>query len=248
MRKVINIPKWYEKNRIIELRKNAGLNQTQVAEQIGCVLKTYQNYEQGHNFPTLEYATALAELYKVSIDYLLGRSDCRNVDNSYIKQKIGLDDSAINTLSSWFKYQENMEKEHQKMIYLPIETLNDLLSDKHNMESLLRGIQDLLQSDYKLPAYHNGESEIVEINEKYNKCLVPKCVIFDNDYDVIKGIGNFPDQYLLTLVKDKEKTWDNIQINLDDDFFETIAIKKIEKYLLKIRDNYIEKIENNDRR
>ena len=46
MKKAINIPIWYEKNRIIELRKAAGYNQTQVSEKIGCVLKTYQNYEQ----------------------------------------------------------------------------------------------------------------------------------------------------------------------------------------------------------
>lgn len=98
MRKVIDIPNWYKKNRIIELRKEAGLNQTQVAERIGCVLKTYQNYEQGHNYPTIEYTAALAELYKVSIDYLLGRSDCRSVENDYISEKTGLTDSAIKAL------------------------------------------------------------------------------------------------------------------------------------------------------
>ena len=30
MRKVIDIPIWYKKNRIVELRKESGYNQTQV--------------------------------------------------------------------------------------------------------------------------------------------------------------------------------------------------------------------------
>ena len=98
MRKVIDIPIWYKKNRIVELRKESGYNQTQVSEKIGCVLKTYQNYEQGHNYPTLEYASKLANLYNVSIDYLLGRSNCRRIEDSYISEKTGLDDNAIQTL------------------------------------------------------------------------------------------------------------------------------------------------------
>lgn len=75
MRKSISIPKWYENNRLKYLRKKKDITQTQVANNIECVLKTYQNYEQGHTFPTLEYATKLADLYNVSIDYLLGKSD-----------------------------------------------------------------------------------------------------------------------------------------------------------------------------
>ena len=86
MRKRIDIPNWYKKNRIIELRKKSGFNQQTVSEKIGCVLKTYQNYEQNHNYPTLEYATKLAELYNVSIDYLLGRSDCTSIENDKIKE------------------------------------------------------------------------------------------------------------------------------------------------------------------
>lgn len=241
MRKRIDIPIWYQKNRIVKLRKEFGFNQQDVADKIDCVLKTYQNYEQGHNYPTLEYAAKLAELYGVSIDYLLGRSECTSVENEKIREITGLNDVAIDTLASWYTYQENMKKEYQQQTYFPIEVLNILLANRFETEFLLNSIQDLLKSDYKIPAYHNGQFVEANINEKYNKCLTPQYVVPNSEYDVIKGRNGFSDMYLLTLVKDKSKTWDNIQIALNDDFFESIALKTIEKHLLEIKKDFQDK-------
>lgn len=140
MKKVINIPIWYEKNRIIELRKEAGYNQTQVSEKIGCVLKTYQNYEQGHNYPTLEYASKLANLYNVSIDYLLGRSDCRNIEDSYISEKTGLNDNAIQTLKIF---------KNDKFADLT----NFIMSDYAIYGKFLSNLSLYLDNDYDTPVH-----------------------------------------------------------------------------------------------
>lgn len=140
MKKAINIPIWYEKNRIIELRKEAGYNQTQVSEKIGCVLKTYQNYEQGHNYPTLEYANNLANLYNVSIDYLLGRSDCRNIEDSYISEKTGLNDNAIQTLKI-FKNDEFAD------------LINFIMSDYAIYGKFLSNLSLYLDNDYDTPVH-----------------------------------------------------------------------------------------------
>lgn len=99
------MPKWYKKNRIIALRKEKKLNQEEVANQIGCVLKTYQNYEQGHTFPTLEYAAKLAKLYNVSIDYLLGYSDYTHIENEILGNMIGLSDDAILYIQESTEYE-----------------------------------------------------------------------------------------------------------------------------------------------
>lgn len=189
--------------------------------------------------PKMEFIKEYCDFFHCEADFLLGYIDFPTKENQGIHEITGLNDIAINTLSAWFEYQKNMEKERQELTYFPIETLNDLLSDSNNMEYLLRGIQDLLKSNYKIPAYHNGEWEIAEINDKYSRCYTPKYVVPDSDYDVIKGHGGYNDLYLLTLVQDKTKTWDNTQIPLDDDFFEAISMNKIEKYLREIRDNYI---------
>lgn len=202
--------------------------------------------ESKGKFPQLFLIEGYSKYFHVTSDYLLGLRNTKPIDENIamISKKTGLTDTAIETLSSWYEYQKNMKRDYQEQIYFPIEVLNILLSDS-NAEWLLRGIQDLLKSNYKIPAYHNGEREVANINKKYSKCSIPKCIVPDSDYDVIKGHDGFNDLYLLTLVQDKTKTWDNTQIALDDDFFEAVAMKTIEKYLRKIRDNYLEEKESN---
>ena len=155
MKKVINIPIWYEKNRIIELRKEAGYNQTQVSEKIGCVLKTYQNYEQGHNYPTLEYANNLANLYNVSIDYLLGRSDCRNIKDSYISEKTGLNDNAIQTLKS---LKSTYDFEHTMNI------LNFIMTDTYLFGSFLGYLRDYIEPNYTIPIHPERDKDTGNIS------------------------------------------------------------------------------------
>ena len=220
MRKVIDIPIWYQKNRIIELRKKLGFNQQTVADKIGCVLKTYQNYEQGHNYPTLEYATKLAELYNVSIDYLLGRSDCISVENEKIKEIIGINDSSIETLKLLNLNDGITQAGHNE-----IETLNIFLSDLECTLNFLGGLQDYINARYKIPIYHTGKHEIV------NGYLQPQCVVPNSKYDVIYDIP------LLTLAKDKDNPNDNYQIPLTNSFFEGIALKTIEKSIIDLRNN-----------
>ena len=197
--------------------------------------------ENGSQSPDAKTLIAYSKVFDVSVDYLLGLTNSRYLDENIamISKTTGLSDTAINTLSSWHKYQIKMKQASQEQIYFPIETLNILLSND-DMEWLLRGVQDLLKPNYKIPAYHNGESELTDINDKYQGCRVPKYIVPDSDYDVVRGHGGYEDLYLLTLVQDKTKTWDNIQIPLDKDFFETVAFQKIESHLRNIRDRYLQ--------
>lgn len=191
--------------------------------------------------PKMDFIKEYCMFFECEADFLLGYIDFPTKENQGIYETTGLNNTSIATLSSLFNYQKNMEEEYQPMEYNPIETLNILLSDEILAEQLLKGIQDLLNSDYKIPAYHTVGSTIENVNEKYDKCLVPEYVVPKGDGNIIKGFGKFNDMYLLTLVKDKEKTWENKQIALDDDFFEAVALRTIEKYLRKIRDNYSER-------
>ncbi|MGG0739024.1 helix-turn-helix domain-containing protein [Niallia taxi] len=57
------------------LREKSGLSQKFVAEQIGVKNNTLSGYESGNREPDSETLTKLADYYKVSTDYLHGRSD-----------------------------------------------------------------------------------------------------------------------------------------------------------------------------
>lgn len=58
---------------LVLFRKDRELSQNAVAEAIGVGVRAYQNYEYGTRIPPLEVAIALADLFDVSLDELVGR-------------------------------------------------------------------------------------------------------------------------------------------------------------------------------
>ena len=63
--------------RLKELRKEKGFTQGQVAIYCDITEKAYQNYELMTREPKLEIIARIADLYGVSVDYLIGRTDIR---------------------------------------------------------------------------------------------------------------------------------------------------------------------------
>ena len=61
--------------RIRDLREDADLTQKQIAELLLCDQSLYSKYERGERALPLELAVQLADFYKVSLDYLAGRTD-----------------------------------------------------------------------------------------------------------------------------------------------------------------------------
>ena len=68
--------------RLREGRRRAGLRQEQVAEAIGSHPVTVSKYERGVQDPSTELLSAMARLYQVSLDWLLG-NDQPAVDPDY---------------------------------------------------------------------------------------------------------------------------------------------------------------------
>lgn len=63
------------KNRMKDLREDHDLTQQQVADRIGITQRKYSYLETGTQPLTAEVLVALARLYQVSVDYLLGETD-----------------------------------------------------------------------------------------------------------------------------------------------------------------------------
>ena len=61
--------------RLIEQRKLNNMTQRQMAEHLGIAQPSYIRYENGSAEPTLESLVKIAELFDVSVDYLLGRKE-----------------------------------------------------------------------------------------------------------------------------------------------------------------------------
>ena len=65
--------------RLRECRENSGYSQKYVALTLGISAPSVANWERGKTSPTRENVIRLADLYGVSVDYLLGRSDDASV-------------------------------------------------------------------------------------------------------------------------------------------------------------------------
>ena len=67
-------------DRLKELRSERGLKQREMAELCGLKLRGYQQYEYAETYPTVPGLLFLADYFNVSLDYLMGRTDRREVN------------------------------------------------------------------------------------------------------------------------------------------------------------------------
>lgn len=161
--------------------------------------RAYRTYENDLVMPPISLAYELADKYHVTIDYLLGLSDCKSVDNEYIHQVTGLSDGAINQLKKLVKTDSFLEQSNEKnanrndsLSVRPvhfisrIRILNFVLESKHfpnlitdfiyflhsdKYKKLLDGTFHELPTNEVVPADENGIAGglMLEINSDWNK-------------------------------------------------------------------------------
>lgn len=73
--------------RIKLLRVESGKTQAEVAERLGVLRTTYGEYERGKILPPMDKIKVLADLYNVSVDYLIGNTN-EPKENTYNKMDV----------------------------------------------------------------------------------------------------------------------------------------------------------------
>lgn len=68
--------------RLEDLRVDCDLTQQQVADILFCQREVYRRYEKGIRELPLSYAIILADYYNVSIDYIAGRTDIKDINRN----------------------------------------------------------------------------------------------------------------------------------------------------------------------
>ena len=95
--------------RLRELRLNKGLRQEQVAKLIGVNKSAISTYENDTRQPSFEILVRLANLYRVSTDYLLGQTNSRSVDlTGLTEQEAALVCELVETLTKKNEIINNM--------------------------------------------------------------------------------------------------------------------------------------------
>ncbi|TBL70855.1 helix-turn-helix domain-containing protein [Paenibacillus thalictri] len=67
-------------NRIAELRNDRHMTQEDLAQKLGISRAALSHYENNRREPDHEITQKLADLFKVSVDYLMGRSQNQSMD------------------------------------------------------------------------------------------------------------------------------------------------------------------------
>lgn len=68
-------------HRLMDLRKQKKLTQAEMANILGVARTTYSSYEQGRRTPDVDIQNKIADYFKVSLDYLHGRTDSTSTKN-----------------------------------------------------------------------------------------------------------------------------------------------------------------------
>lgn len=78
-------------DRIKQLREQAGYSQAQLAKRLDVTRSSVNAWEMGFSMPTTQYVVALAKLFHVSADYLLGLTASSSIVlDGYTQEKIEL--------------------------------------------------------------------------------------------------------------------------------------------------------------
>lgn len=180
--------------------------------------RAYRTYENNQVMPPIALAVFLADHYDVTIDYLLGRSNCRKVDNEYIHQQLGLSDKAIDRLKRFnesdtdsFKNQLQAIKGNKQVLisknFLIMPILNFLIESKYFSKFLERFFNYSLDW-YSNPAIKEDDSfRFIQDNNLYFSC----------------NAGN---------------PADNIPLEMDNDFRKTVSKNMMILSLDKISEDY----------
>lgn len=115
------------KNRLAQLRKELNLTQEEFAEKIGYTRTAISAWEVGRNEPSNTDTLKIANFFNVSVDYLLGKSDIRNPQNSkdysdkininlYTKDYTNITDNQINQITEFAKLvlKDNLKTKYKK--------------------------------------------------------------------------------------------------------------------------------------
>ncbi len=70
------------KDRFKMLRKELDFSQIEIAKKLSINRTNISHYEQGRTIPDADTLSKIADIFNVSVDYLLGRTNVREQDNT----------------------------------------------------------------------------------------------------------------------------------------------------------------------
>lgn len=129
------------KDKIKKLRLDMKLTQRELAEKINVSPNTITNYESGYRTPEFETLVKMADIFDVSTDYLLGRTESK-ISTTHEK---GND-------NEYYKY---LEKEYWDLItklnVVEIKVLKSIVDSGFSLLDINNALKELLEKKERNP-------------------------------------------------------------------------------------------------
>lgn len=108
--------------RLKEIRQKQNLTQKDVAEMLGISRSSYTNYETGKREPDLTTLSKMSDIFHVSTDYLLGKSnDDAEIERESIFYRFSKEAKELNIDERDIANFLNLFREHQEKNKRPAE-------------------------------------------------------------------------------------------------------------------------------
>ena len=219
--------------RIRELRKQAKLSQEMMAEKIGVSRQAITKWETGLGVPDIENLIAIADLFKLSLDELMGRDiENETLAKDYLYESVteydidGKKDFDISFMGANKLKLYAYEGEKVKVILL-----SDTISDIQNeLKTKIDDIKRKIDIDIKRVG---NLSETVAKNELTIKILIPQLYMGEVDLNGNTNILELKNLELDNIEfggKSKEITLENIKSHIEIDTNEDakLYVKNVE--------------------
>lgn len=219
--------------RIRELRKQAKLSQEMMAEKIGVSRQAITKWETGLGVPDIENLVAIADLFKLSLDELMGRDiEHETLAKDYLYESVteydidGKKDFDISFMGANKLKLYAYEGEKVKVILL-----SDTISDIQNeLKTKIDDIKRKIDIDIKRVG---NLSETVAKNELTIKILIPKLYMGEvelNGNTNILELKNLELDNIEFSGKSKEIALENIKSHIEIDTNEDakLYVKNVE--------------------
>ena len=219
--------------RIRELRKQAKLSQEMMAEKIGVSRQAITKWETGLGVPDIENLVAIADLFKLSLDELMGRDiEHETLEKDYLYESVteydidGKKDFDISFMGANKLKLYAYEGEKVKVILL-----SDTISDIQNeLKTKIDDIKRKIDIDIKRVG---NLSETVAKNELTIKILIPQLYMGEvelNGNTNILELKNLELDNIEFSGKSKEISLENIKSHIEIDTNEDakLYVKNVE--------------------
>ena len=92
----------------MQLRKQQNLSQADLAKAVGASRTIIGNYERNANIPSVDMLLKLANVFKVSVDYLIGEGQLAKYDKEVLKRMEDIENLDTDTKNKLFFLIDNV--------------------------------------------------------------------------------------------------------------------------------------------